>query len=180
MCTQYPRLTVNPQPSKLLKVTPNEFPLSLPQGAHREKVNPHASTKSTTTKGAHAHAVSKAGRQPSTFKALKGAAKCVSRVASPRRTSQKDASGVKSHASTKFTKPISHVAKGASKRTSRVSPNAARKPVLNASRGTAKRVTSQRAQVKVNHVAQKKVRAAATLPKKSTPHTAPQKKAGKR
>ena len=140
-------------------------------------VKPHASTKSTTTKGVHAYAVSKAGRKPSALKALKGTAKRVSRVASPRRTSQKDASGVKSHASTKSTKPISQ---GASKRMSRVSPNAARKPVLNASRGTAKRVTSQRAQAKVNHVAQKKVRAAATLPKKSTPHTAPQKKAGKK
>ena len=112
------------------------------EGRRRQRnESPSSQLLGAATKGAHAHAVSKTGCKPSALKALKGTPKQVSRVAFPRRTSQKGASGVKSHASTKSTKPIYHVAKGASKTTSRAFPKAARKFVFNALRGTAKPVT---------------------------------------
>jgi len=64
-------------------------------------------TKGAATKGAQGRTVSKAGGKPS---AVKGAGKRVSPATSPRRTSQKGASGAKSRVSSKSTKPNSRVA----------------------------------------------------------------------
>jgi hypothetical protein len=132
-------------------------------------------TKGAATKGAQGHTVSKAGRKPSAVKELKGAGKQVSPATSPRRTSRKGASGVKSLASTKSTKPISRVAKevtqgkvkqvaqkkGGSSVKSQASTKST-KPLSRVAKGVM--------QAKGNHVTHKK--GAAAVPKKSTPHAA--------
>jgi hypothetical protein len=84
--------------------------------------------KSLHSPPSHAQAVSKAvNTKPSAFKALKGAAKQVSRVASVgrRRRRQKKL--------------------GPKKSTSQASPKAAQRSFVNAVRGTTKRVTSRSA-----------------------------------